>query len=442
MEKDRICVVGGGFVGLTTALAFVHHGRRVVLVEVIPDKRVALASGQVPFHEPGLDDALPAALASGNLEIVGDLTAAVSSSCATFLCVGTPSRDDGSIDLRFVAAAARDVGRALEGRTTPHLVVVKSTVLPGTTVGLVRQAVEETSHRTSDTGVSVASNPEFLAEGTAYRDALEPERIVLGTLREEDRELLASLYEGFPGDRLAVDPTTAETIKYASNSFLAARVALSNEFANLCADVGVDWYTVADAIGRDPRIGPMFLRAGAGFGGSCFPKDVRAVTAFGRERGQPLGILEAVLANNEAQPLVPVRLLEEALGGLAGKRVALLGLAFKADTDDVRETRAQPIWRALRAAGAEVLCHDPMAGKTFGQLEPEAVIMPSIDAALQDADGCILQTEWKEYQAITPEQYKGRMNRAVVVDGRRIHDPVAMRAAGVDYRAVGLGLQG
>lgn len=424
---ERICVVGTGYVGLCTGLVFAELGHNVTFVDVDPSKLDAVRQGRAPFYEPGVDDALKAIVA--RVKTTTSVEDAVRASSFTFLCVGTPQGADGAIDLSYVRKAAADVGAALRG-VRDHVLVTKSTVVPGTAEDVVRPAAEAAAGH----AVHVASNPEFLKEGTALADARKPDRIVVGADDDGVAHRVLALYAGLPGERIVVTPRTAEMIKYAANAFLATKIAFSNEMANLCERMGIDWYDVARGIGPDPRIGPLFLRAGVGFGGSCFPKDVAAIAHVGRAQGAPSGILEAVLQNNERQADVAVRMLKEEIGDLRGKRVALLGLAFKADTDDARETRALPLWKALTAAGADVVAHDPRAGPNFAKLAPGVKLAASLDEALVGAEAAVLQTEWREYRDLDPK----RLPR-VVVDGRRTFEPAKVRAAGVTYRAIGLG---
>lgn len=436
----RITIVGTGYVGLCTGLVFAEHGHDVTFVDVDERKLAAVREGRAHFFEPGVD-ALMAKLKS-QYHATSDLASAVRASEFTFLCVGTPQGADGAIDLGYVRKAASDVGAALKDAAAgaaPHVVITKSTVVPGTADEVVAPAVEAASGLREGEGFHVASNPEFLKEGSAMKDALQPDRIVVGARSADAAARVMSLYEKLDAPRIVVAPKTAEMIKYAANAFLATKIAFSNEMANVCERIGVDWYDVVRGIGPDPRIGPLFLRAGVGFGGSCFPKDVAAIAHVARDAGVPSGILDAVLRNNEEQSAVAVRMLDEELGGVRGKRVALLGLAFKPETDDVRETRALPLWRALTEAGADVVAYDPKGGQNFLQLAPEARLATSLDAALEGADGVVVQTEWDEFVKLDPASLVKRMRTPVVVDGRRTFDPAAMRKAGVRYRAIGLG---
>lgn len=436
----RICIVGTGYVGLCTGLVFSEHGHEVTFVDVDPNKLAAVEQGRAPFYEPGVDELIRKQ--RPRLRTSTDLAKAVEENQFTFLCVGTPQGKDGAIDLTYVRNAAREIGRALKSAPRGHVVVVKSTVVPGTAEDVVLKEVQQASGLAPDEDFHVASNPEFLKEGSAMKDALHPDRVVVGARTPRAAEAVLALYGAFSCPKLSVDPRTAEMIKYAANAFLATKIAFSNEMANVSERLGVDWYQIAEGIGHDARIGPLFLRAGVGYGGSCFPKDVAAIQHLADAAGAPSPILDAVLRNNDTQPLVAVRMLEEELGSLRGKRVALLGLAFKADTDDVRETRALPIWRALRERGADVVCHDPKGGPNFQRVAPEAKVVSTVEDALKGADAALVQTEWKEYRDLQPDVFTKMLKApAVVVDGRRTFDPRRMLDAGIRYRAVGLGRQ-
>lgn len=422
----RIAIVGTGYVGLCTGIVFAEQGHDVCFVDVDAKKLRAVQEGKAPFYEPGVDEAL--ASIRPRVTTTTDLAAAVRDARFTFLCVGTPQAKDGSIDLSQVRQAAGQVGAALgEG----HTVVVKSTVVPGTAEDVV--AAEARRHARG-VRFEVASNPEFLKEGSALADAREPDRIVVGANDDQAARAVLGLYANLPGERIVVTPRTAEMIKYAANAFLATKIATANELANVCERVGVDWYDVARGIGPDPRIGQLFLRAGVGFGGSCFPKDVAAIAHVARASGAPSGILEAVLRNNEIQSLEAVEMLRSELGDLKGRRVALLGVAFKSDTDDVRETRALPLWRALADEGADVVVHDPRASANFLRMAPLARVAMSLAEALRGAEAAVVQTEWAEYRALAPASLP-----PVVIDGRRTFEPAALASAGIRYRAIGLG---
>lgn len=433
--RPNLTVIGAGYVGLTTAIAAAMQGHQVHVIETNPERVADVRRGRAPFYEPGLEEALARSLRSRRLSIDTHNTS-VPLAPIVMLCVGTPPLPSGAADLTFLDQAAYGVGRKLTpGPST--IVVVKSTVLPGTTQTVVHAAVKRGADPKAR--FEVASNPEFLREGSALKDALEPDRIVVGADSVTAARVVLSLYKKVKCPKITVNVRTAETIKYAANAFLALKIGFSNEMANLCERVGVDWYDVIQGLAPDPRIGGLFLRAGAGFGGSCFPKDVAALRSAFRKEDIPSPILDAVLDGNDRQPLVAVDLLRQEVGPLQGKRIALLGLAFKPDTDDVRETRALPILRALAAEGAHVVCHDPKAGPNFRKIEPTATLVPSVAEALRGAAGCIVQTEWDAYRRITPRRFRELMDTPVVVDGRRTYDAAKMKRAGIRYRAIGLG---
>lgn len=413
----QLCIVGGGFVGTTSATVFAEWGHAVTLVEVDPRRREALQDGQLPFYEAGLQ----AAWSAAGVTVVGSLAEA-SRPELVFLCVGTPSRSDGGADLRHLREACEQIA----AQDWDATVVVKSTVPPGTTRDVVTLLVGR-----------AAMNPEFLREGCALEDGRSPDRVVLGVQDAVSEERLRELFSGVTCPIVVTDPTTAEMVKYSANAMLATRIAFTNEIGNLCQRTGVDVDEVMHAVGLDFRIGPHFLKAGVGFGGSCFPKDVAALRATAAGLGVEMPILESVLANNEEQPMRAVELLTDALGGLSGKKVALLGLAFKPDTSDVRETRALPIYRALVDAGAHVVCHDPKANDEFAGLVDGVKTVSSSGEALSGVAACVVQTEWPEYREIPAEAFP-----AVVVDGRRHLDRDALEAAGKRYFGVGDGRRG
>lgn len=434
----KVAVVGAGYVGVCTGVALAELGHEVRLLDVDAAKVASLAEGRAPFHEPGLEEALGAVVRAGRASAATDARAGAAWADVVLLAVGTPSAADGSLDLRHVEAAARDAGEGLRGRRDFPVVAVKSTVLPGTARNVVAPAVAAASGLAPGRDVGVGSNPEFLAEGSALRDARAPDRVVVGADDARTRDRLLELWAKVDAPKVAVDTATAELAKYASNAFLAARVALANEVANLAERAGADSEDVLHIVGLDRRIGPHFLRAGAGFGGSCFPKDLAALAAAERAAGLPDGLLAATLAGNARQPLEVVRILEEELGSLAGRRVALLGLAFKTDTDDVRETRALPIFQALRAKGATVVVHDPLATRNFLALAPDAVAAPTVEAALAGADAAVLQLEHDAYRKVDPRAFAA-LRAKLVVDGRRNFRPADFAGTGVRYRAIGLG---
>ena len=428
-----ITVVGTGYVGLVTGLAFVARGHRVLCVDIDAAKVDSVNRGKPTFFEKGAEAALRSAVRKGALVATTDGPSAVRDSRFTFLCVGTPSRSDGSMDETQIRAAARMVGEGLRGRKGGHTVVVKSTVLPGTTESVILRELRSTAGPRKPFGLCV--NPEFLREGSALEDARKPDRIVIGERDRASGDALAALYEPYRCSKLRCDLRTAEMVKYATNAFLATKISFANELANLCDRFGVDWDEVVKGLGLDPRINPRFLVPGVGFGGSCFPKDVAALLAAGTTRGYDAGLLREVLSLNDRQPLRAVEILEEELGNLSGKRIAVLGLAFKAETDDVRESRAVPIVRELARRGADVIGFDPIAATNFARAMPGIRLVTSRKEALKGAHGCIIQADWSEFRRLTGKDFDGMAER-VIVDGRRTLDRKALRG-GVVYRRIG-----
>lgn len=438
----NITIVGGGYVGVTTAVALAEHGHEVTVVEIDDDRRQGLAKGTPHFHEPGLEEALAPLIDQGQVSTASSITEAKSSQ-VVLLCVGTPQGEDGSADLSQLEAASQEVAATIE--TWPGFVVVatKSTVPPGTGRTVVQPVLDAKGFAIGQ-DVGIASLPEFLREGNALQDARTPDRIVIGTHEEDDRSatLLEQVYEAIDAPIVSTSLETAELIKYASNALLATKISFANEIANLAQPLGIDVDEVMEGVGLDHRISPHFLDAGAGFGGSCFPKDLAALIHTADQHDVELGILKAALANNQTQPLETIRLLEQALGteDLAGKRIALLGLAFKPGTSDVRETRALPIYRALVEAGAVVVCCDPVASSEFEALVGRPLEGTSDpEKALAGADACILQTAWPIFSKIPASTFTELMADPVVIDGRRALDRQALIEAGVVYRAIGWG---
>jgi UDPglucose 6-dehydrogenase len=424
-----LTIVGLGPVGLTTGVAFAAQGHRVLGVDIDADRREQVARGKAPFYEKGLEQALKSALRQKHLTVVDTIDEALGPSGFVFLAVGTPPRPDGTMDDAFLREAAKSLASAWrDGKR--RIVVVKSTVLPGTTDRVVRPILEG-----ARLPFRLAMNPEFLREGHALEDALRPDRIVVGADDAATARSVKALYRAAKGPALLTDLKTAEAVKYATNSFLALKVAFADELANLCQAFGVSYDEVHRGLGLDPRINPRFLVPGVGFGGSCFPKDVRAIVAGARQRGASAPILEAVLAQNEVQYLRVIEMLEEELGDLRGRRIALLGLAFKGDTDDIRETRAVPIARTLLSKGAVVVGYDPLASPGFSKVVPEVKILGSVKEALAGADGTILQADWPAFSRLTAKDFLATMTTPVVVDGRRILDPKKMK--GVRFRRIG-----
>jgi UDPglucose 6-dehydrogenase len=411
----KISVVGGGYVGLVSSASFAELGHSVELIEVDADKVRAINSAEPPIHEKGLGELLSRHVGR-NLKASCDYDR-VRDADLSFICVGTPPGPDGSADLSMAMSASRSLGESLQGRDGYHVVVVKSTVPPGTTQNLIMPAVLRYSGKAGD-GIGFAMNPEFLREGLAVQDFMHPDRIVIGSSDQRAAEVVESVYSGINAPKMRVGLSEAEMIKYASNALLATKISFSNEVGNICKKLGIDVYEVMRGVGMDHRISPHFLNAGAGFGGSCFPKDVMAMIRLGERLGEDPVLLKSVIEVNERQPLRMVEMLEKRIGPLSGKEVAVLGLAFKNDTDDVRDSRAVPVIEELLRRGALVRAYDPMAASNMQKIVPDIDYCERAARALKDADGCLIMTEWPEFSELDREF--DAMRSRVIIEGRRI----------------------
>jgi UDPglucose 6-dehydrogenase len=411
----KISIIGGGYVGLVSAACFAELGHSVDLIEIDGEKVEAINSGRPPIYEKGLEALLK--VHAGRRLVATASYEGLKRSEVTMICVGTPPCQDGEADLGMVASASRSIGEALRDGEGQHVVGVKSTVPPGTTELLVRPAVLERSCRDPEE-IGFVMNPEFLREGLAVQDFMNPDRIVVGSYDKRSADLFEPIYRGIDAPVVRTGLAAAEMIKYASNAFLATKISFSNEIGNVCKRLGIDVYQVMKGVGLDHRIGSHFLNAGAGFGGSCFPKDVSALIHLAKRLGEDPVLLRSVMEVNERQPYRMVELLEGRLGDLRGKRIAVLGLAFKDDTDDARESRSIPVIRELIKRGAMVAAHDPKANQSMAWIIPEIQYCSSSREALKDADGCLVMTEWPQFAELGPE-FELMKNR-LIIEGRRI----------------------
>jgi UDPglucose 6-dehydrogenase len=422
-ETRTVGIFGAGWVGLVTGGCFAELGHEVIVRDVMPDRIAALDAGRLPFHEPDLPDVL-----TRNHERIsytlnaGDLAGAD----VLFICVQTPPTYSGDADLSFVWSALDDLPRS----DRRQILVMKSTVPVGTG-DKVRAALEARGL----SNVGYVSNPEFLSEGRAVRDFLDPDRIVIGAFAEEDGVAVEALYSGIEAPVVRTDVASAEMIKLAANAFLMTRISFINEIANVCEAVGADVVEVARGIGLDHRLGPHFLRAGIGYGGSCFPKDSLALKQLASNSGYHFQLLAAVIEVNELQKRRVVQKLQKHLGKLRGKKVALLGLAFKAGTDDLREAPSLVLASRLLAEGAEVRAWDPVARP--GELMKGAVLHETVLEAVTGADAAVIVTEWDELRGLASEQLREAMARPLIIDGRNLLDPAEARAAGFAYEGIG-----
>ncbi len=423
-------MVGAGYVGLTTAACLADLGNDVSVVDIDHEKVRALRRHRIPFYEPGLREVVERNARAGRLRFTTSYSEAIPGAEFAFIAVATPEGDHGEADLSYVQRAAACIAESLDG---PLVVVNKSTVPIGTG-DIVSEVIDQHG---AQFPVEVVSNPEFLREGSALRDFMSPDRVVIGAHHREAAEQVAKLYEPLAAPTLIYNLYTAEMVKYASNAFLAARISFINEISRICERVDADAKLVAEGMGLDKRIGSQFLEAGIGYGGSCFPKDVKALAVMAEQYDYHPELLNAVMDINRDQRMLAVEKLRECLGSLRGQVVALLGLAFKPNTDDMRQAPSLDIARALLKRGAVVRGYDPAANDRARTILPELDYRANAYSAARGADALIVVTEWNEFRQLDLMRLKRAMRRAVVVDGRNIYDPALMRRLGFVYRGIG-----
>lgn len=412
----NISIIGGGYVGLVTAACFAHLGNNVTIIEVDEQKVHLINKGIPPIYEQGLDEILKNNSGS-RLHATGSYES-VSVSDLTIICVGTPPQPDGSSDLRYIRSAAQSIGDALKNSTKYSVVAVKSTVPPGTCENIVIPEVLRRSGRDRES-LGFCMNPEFLREGRAIEDFMHPDRIVFGCSDKRAEQVFRTLYRPLDAQILVTSITAAEMIKYTANAFLATKISFSNEIGNICKRLRIDVYDVMKGAGLDHRIGPHFLNAGAGFGGSCFPKDVSALISLAESLGEDPLILRSVIEVNENQPLRLVALLRKRIQDLKGKKIAVLGLAFKDNTDDIRDSRSIPVISELLREGAQVSAYDPMASEQMKKVFPSIQYTQTVTEALTGADGCLIMTEWPEFARLSGE-FAVMKQPPVILEGRRL----------------------
>lgn len=411
----RISVIGGGYVGLVSAACFAYMGHDVSLVEIDEEKVDRINSGDSPIYERDLDKLLSSYIGR-TLHATLDYDS-VNGSDLSFICVGTPPRPDGSSDLSMIETASAFIGDALQDLNKYHVVAVKSTVPPGTTKSQVIPNVLTHSGRNQDE-IGFAMNPEFLREGLAVQDFLEPYRIVIGSFDAKAGDLVEAVYRSLKAPIFRTGVSEAEMIKYASNAFLATKISFSNEIGNICKKIGISIYDVMNGVGMDPRISPYFLNAGAGFGGSCFPKDMIALIHLAESIGDSPLLLRSVIDVNNRQPIRMVELLESKIGNIRGKHIAILGLSFKNDTDDIRESRSIPVIKELNQKGAKISAYDPLANIPMQRVFPDIDYCESAADALNGADACLVMTEWPEFGLLDKEF--DLMKSKIIIEGRKV----------------------
>jgi len=440
----KISSFGLGYVGLCTALCFASKNFTSIGVDIDQEKVRTIKEGSSPIYEPSLQTLLQECLDRGTFRCSTNPCEAVMKSDISFITVGTPSLPDGEIDLAYIRQVAREIGEALKEKSSYHLVVVKSTVPPNTTEKTIKPIIETHSGKRCGTDFGLCMNPEFLREGSALHDTLNPDRIIIGEHDTKSGDILEALYRDFYEEKtppiIRTNLPTAELIKYASNAFLAAKISFINTIANICEKTpDVDVATVAEAMGLDKRISPHFLNAGLGYGGSCFPKDLKALIAYSKKIGYTPELLEAVENVNETQPYKAVQLCKNFLGSLKNKKIAILGLAFKPNTDDMREARSIPIINQLLKEGANVTAYDPAAMRNAKSIFKNKIeYASSATECIKNADCCILLTEWEELKKLTPEDFIQNMKHPILIDGRRIYNPEEFGKK-LKFAAIGLG---
>ena len=434
----NIAIVGTGYVGLVSGACFAEMGIDVTCVDINPEKIKCLLNGEIPIYEPGLDDLVKRNVEAGRLHFTTDLTTCLDNVEVVFSAVGTPPDEDGSADLQYVLEVARTFGRNIKKYT---ILVTKSTVPVGTAKKVKAVIEEELTKRGEQIDFEVASNPEFLKEGAAIKDYMSPDRVVVGVESDRAKKVMERLYRPFQMNNYRLyfmDIPSAEMTKYAANAMLATRISFMNDIANLCDLVGANVDMVRKGIGADTRIGSKFLYPGCGYGGSCFPKDVKALAHTAREYGYTMGVIEAVEAVNERQKEIVVKKLQDKLGTLRGKTIALWGLAFKPETDDMREAPALVVIEKLLEAGASVKVYDPVAmDECRRRIGDRVVYCKDMYDVVIDADALAVLTEWKEFRIPSWSVIKRVMKQPVLVDGRNIYSKDEVIAEGFEYAAIG-----
>lgn len=435
----NIAVVGTGYVGLVSGTCFAEMGVNVTCIDIDKKKVTRLLQGEIPIYEPGLDELVKRNVAEGRLKFTTDLPSCLPQSEIVFIAVGTPPDEDGSADLRYVLDVAREFGRNIKKYT---LLVTKSTVPVGTAAKVRKVIEEELEARGEKVEFDVASNPEFLKEGAAVSDFMRPDRVVVGVDSDRARDLMSRLYRPLLLNNFRViftDIPSAEMIKYAANSMLATRISFMNDIANLCELVGADVNMVRKGLGSDTRIGSKFLYPGCGYGGSCFPKDVKALISTARQHGYRMRVLEAVEQVNVEQKELIVKKLKKTLGpDLSGLNIAVWGLSFKPETDDMREATSLVVINRLLEAGANIKVYDPVAmNECRRRIGDKVSYARDMYAALGNADALLMLTEWKQFRMPSWDIVAREMRRPLIIDGRNIYDPSELSAAGIEYHCIG-----
>ena len=443
-SPKNITIIGSGYVGLVTSVCLATKNNYVISVDVVPEKVEKINSGVSPIFEDSLDKMLREVVSKGLLHATLNLKEAFYESDYIFIAVPTPSSSStGKIDLTFIKQVSEELGKLFKETNEYKVVIVKSTVLPGTTVNIVGKTIERISGKKIGKNFGLVMNPEFLREGHAVHDFLNPDRIIIGAVDERSFELVKELYSWSKAPIIRTNPNSAELIKYASNSFLAMKISFINEIANYAELVGVDVKEVAEGMGLDHRISPYFLNAGIGFGGSCFPKDVAALLNHSEEIGRKMKLLDATLKVNSSQPLRVIELLNNVFDKLKEIEVGILGVAFKPGTDDMREAPSIKIVNELIKQGAKVKVHDPVALDNAKRVFPNSNLLSyhkNYEDVIKGSDALILVTEWNDYKFLDPAFIKKQMRGDIIIDGRRLWNPITFISAGLKYFGIGYGI--
>ena len=408
----NISIIGTGYVGLVTGACLAKLGNNIILVDIDDEKIKTINKGVSPIFEKGLDELLTQH--QNKIKATNNYTTAIQNTDITFICVGTPSKKNGDIDLTFITKSTTEIGKQLKHKKSWHLTIVKSTVLPGTTQNLVLPLLEKQSEKKAKKHFGIASNPEFLRQGNAVQDFLQPDRIIIGTQDKKSKEILTNLYKNFTCPIIKTSLSAAEMIKYASNSFLATKISFINEIGNICKKLNIDTYDVAEGMGLDKRIGRPFLDSGIGWGGSCFPKDTEALVTWAKKEKHTTTIIESAITVNNIQPLKLIELLQKHIPHLKNKKIGILGLSFKPNTDDIRYSRAIPIIKKLIQHNAHIKAYDPQAITNFKKIFPNIEYCKSAKETL-DSDAILITTNWEEFKKLN---FKDK----IVIDGRRLKE--------------------
>ncbi len=429
----NICVIGTGYVGLVTGVVFADLGNDVICVDNDKEKIKLLNKGIMPIYEPGLKEMVQSNVEDQRLIFTTDLSEGVRRSEIIFICVGTPSRDNGETDISYIKEAAKGIAKSLNG----YKIIVNKSTVPVGTGDFVREIIDKDKEK--DVDFDVVSNPEFLREGSAIQDTLAPERIVIGAPTNKVAMKLLELYATLGKPMLITDIYSAEMIKYASNAFLAMKISFINKIANICESTGANVSDVAKGIGYDSRIGGSFLNAGLGFGGSCFPKDTRSLVHTAKKFGHDFNLLKSVIEINDSRAGHFVNMMREKIGGLKEKTIGILGLSFKPNTDDMRDAKSIEIIKIMLSGGARIKAYDPVAMENARKIIPHIEYCESSYKAAYKADAIAIVTEWREFKLLNMERIKTVMNRPVIFDARNIYDPEKIRKIGFEYYSIGRG---